>query len=306
MSSVVGEERGQGSGSGGRGRRGQGVRSGGQDPVQALQWTSGHHLDGWLPARLSAQAHAQPAAPAAACTRHAGAALQRLAAGGAPGLMPTLPMWGYVKATNWPLYEGSVRISWYPVRLVLNTTSPTASRGAQAAGEARGSRHLWASSHAQRGLGGGGARGEHVQAPKGATTNGRNRPNGRTLGAGVAKGVTVPDGAVLQHQPAEKGSHRRLEQAAAAAAVPLRQVMAGLPRAPNSPQHSPGGRATLPGRLGAAGDRKGLLAGCPRRRRPQQQGSLRPVAARWQAAANEGRLQARGRGLASARGRRPK
>jgi len=29
-----------------------------------------------------------------------------------PGLIPTFPMCGTVKTTNWPLYEGSVRISW--------------------------------------------------------------------------------------------------------------------------------------------------------------------------------------------------
>ena len=37
----------------------------------------------------------------------------------------TLPMCGYVSVTIWPSYEGSVRISWYPVIDVLNTTSPT-------------------------------------------------------------------------------------------------------------------------------------------------------------------------------------
>ncbi len=42
------------------------------------------------------------------------------------GFTPTLPMCGYVSVTIWPAYEGSVRISWYPVIAVLNTTSPTA------------------------------------------------------------------------------------------------------------------------------------------------------------------------------------
>src|SRR6185436_7257773 len=35
--------------------------------------------------------------------------------------------------TIWPAYEGSVRTSWYPVMLVLNTTSPCASPDAPAA-----------------------------------------------------------------------------------------------------------------------------------------------------------------------------
>jgi len=35
--------------------------------------------------------------------------------------------------TIWPAYEGSVRISWYPVMLVLKTNSPELSPSAPAA-----------------------------------------------------------------------------------------------------------------------------------------------------------------------------
>src|SRR3954466_5132847 len=35
-------------------------------------------------------------------------------------------MSGKVIATSWPVYEGSVRTSWYPVMEVLKTTSPKA------------------------------------------------------------------------------------------------------------------------------------------------------------------------------------
>src|SRR5687768_7553669 len=42
-------------------------------------------------------------------------------------------MCGAVIVTIWPAYEGSVSTSWYPVMLVLNTTSPRASPAAPAA-----------------------------------------------------------------------------------------------------------------------------------------------------------------------------
>ncbi len=51
----------------------------------------------------------------AACTRDDSMSSQ---------LVPVLPMWGYVSVTIWRQYDGSVRISWYPVMAVLNTTSP--------------------------------------------------------------------------------------------------------------------------------------------------------------------------------------
>jgi len=45
-------------------------------------------------------------------------------------LMPVFPISGGVIVTNWPLYEGSDRISSYPVIPVLKTTSPSASTAA--------------------------------------------------------------------------------------------------------------------------------------------------------------------------------
>ena len=42
------------------------------------------------------------------------------------GLTPVFPTCGWVRATIWRQYDGSVRISWYPVIAVLNTTSPVA------------------------------------------------------------------------------------------------------------------------------------------------------------------------------------
>src|SRR5229473_5085855 len=41
-------------------------------------------------------------------------------------LAPTLPIWGNVKVMICPAYDGSVKISWYPVIAVLKQTSPTA------------------------------------------------------------------------------------------------------------------------------------------------------------------------------------
>ena len=38
--------------------------------------------------------------------------------------VPVLPMCGYVRVTIWRQYDGSVKISWYPVIAVLKTTSP--------------------------------------------------------------------------------------------------------------------------------------------------------------------------------------
>ena len=39
---------------------------------------------------------------------------------------PVLPICGAVCTTIWPRYDGSVSVSWYPVMLVQNTTSPRA------------------------------------------------------------------------------------------------------------------------------------------------------------------------------------
>src|SRR5580700_593008 len=41
-------------------------------------------------------------------------------------LTPVLPIWGAVIVTICPKYDGSVRTSWYPDRVVVNTASPTA------------------------------------------------------------------------------------------------------------------------------------------------------------------------------------
>src|SRR5262249_60672714 len=41
-------------------------------------------------------------------------------------LVPTLPTCGKVNVMIWPAYDGSVRISSYPVMAVLKQTSPTA------------------------------------------------------------------------------------------------------------------------------------------------------------------------------------
>ena len=41
-------------------------------------------------------------------------------------LVPTLPICGKVKVMIWPAYDGSVRISSYPVIAVLKQTSPVA------------------------------------------------------------------------------------------------------------------------------------------------------------------------------------
>ena len=38
--------------------------------------------------------------------------------------MPVLPMCGAVMTTTWRWYEGSVRVSWYPLMPVENTASP--------------------------------------------------------------------------------------------------------------------------------------------------------------------------------------
>ena len=38
---------------------------------------------------------------------------------------PVLPMCGAVMSTIWPAYDGSVRVSWYPVIPVENTISPS-------------------------------------------------------------------------------------------------------------------------------------------------------------------------------------